>query len=187
MINDVIDSINNKLDGIRPDQLTLGLAQKVYRVNSDDSVEYMPGILKEDGDVIYAGIDDINSLLIYHKSNAGQFTYDQRAGFGDSRINIDTFSLSIIAAWDFRKIKLNDAEMSLLLRSRIPQEINFDKNIRSVVISPASVNLNSKQVFDSEYALKENYLLPLYIMFIQINYTVQFVYDPACIDKCISC
>lgn len=186
MIDQVIDLINNNLDGIHEDEIILGLAQRVYRT-SGDSIEYMPGIVGMDGEAIYAGIDDVRSIMIYHKTITGAFSYLPRSGYGDSRENEDSFSLGIIAVWDTRKIKLHSPDVLLLLRGRMPQQITSNTGINRILVTPTSAILNSKQIFESEYTVAENYLLPLYINFAQLNYTVSIKYDPKCIEKCINC
>lgn len=188
MINELIDLINDGLDGMHKDELILGIAQRVYRVNSSGLVEYMPGIVKSDGEAIYAGIDDINSIMIYHKANTGSLTYGSlRTGYGDSKAIEDSFLFSMIAVWDTRKISLQNVDMLLLLRSRMPQEIKGVPQIKQVMIVPSSALLNTKQIFESEYTVDKEYLLPIYMNFIQLNYTIQIKYDQECIDKCINC
>lgn len=189
MIDQIIDLINNNLDGIHENEIVLGIVQKLYRKNSDDSVDFIPGIVDDNGDAIYAGIDDINSLIIYHKINSANLSFLQRGGYGDTRDNEDSIVCSCLAIWDIRKIKLQNADMLLLLRSRFPQEIKIEniEGIKRIQIIPNIATLNSKQIFDSEYSFNETYLLPFYINLIQINYTIFIKYDQQCIDKCINC
>lgn len=188
MINTVIDLINGQLDGIVQDQITLSLVQRVYRSNSSDVIDFMPGIVKPDGEAIYAGIDDIKSLTLYHKTNAASLAYSARGGFGDARQSEDTVICSLIASWDTRKLKLQAVDMLLLLRSRMPQGIRGIPNIKDVLITPTGALLNTKQVFDTEYSIgASGYLLPLYINFIQVNYTILLRYDQECMKTCPDC
>src|SRR5688572_15659275 len=123
MINDVIDLINDGFDGLHGDQIVLGLIKRVYRISST-GIEYMPGVVNNEGEAIYAGIDDVKSLMLYHKSNTGNLNYGStRTGYGDARSIEDSFSFTLIAVWDTRKIPLQDVDMLLLLRARMPQEI----------------------------------------------------------------
>lgn len=186
MIDTIIDLINNGFDGLNESEIILGLAQRVYRQTSD-GVEYMPGIVKSDGEIVYAGIDDINSLLIYHKINSSNLSFTPKGGYGDTRESEDSLQCNCIAAWDSRKINLHHADMLLLLRSRVPQEIKGIENIKRIIIVPSSALLNTKAIFESEYAFDENYLLPNYINFVQLNYTIVIRYDQQCINKCINC
>ena len=188
MIETIIDLINNGLDGIVANQLTLGLAQRVYRVNGDDSLDFMPGVVNAEGEALYAGIDDIQSLIIYHKTNSASLAFSPRGGYGDTRQSEDSISCALVAAWDTRKVKVSHVDMMLLLRSRFPQSIVDMPGIKSVIVSPVNALLNSKQVFDSEYSIgASNYILPIYINLIQINYSIQIRYDQTCINQCISC
>lgn len=187
MINVVIDLINEGLDGIHKEAIVLGIAQRVYRVNGADVVEFMPGIVKQDGEAIYAGIDDVTSMMIYHKANTGNLSFGARSGYGDNKSNEDSFAFNLISVWDTRKIPLQSVDMLLLLRSRMPQEIKGIPLIKQVLILPSSALLNTKQIFESEYTVDKGYLLPIYMNFIQLNYTIQIKYDQQCIEKCINC
>jgi hypothetical protein len=70
----------------------------------------------------------------------------------------------------------------------MPQGIAGIPNIKDVVITPVGAILNTKQVFDSEYSIGgKGYILPMFMNFIQLNYTVLIRYDQQCIDKCINC
>jgi hypothetical protein len=188
MINIIIDLINGGLDGIADEQIVLGLTQRVYRAADAESIDFMPGVVKQDGEAVYAGVDDIASLIIYHKSNTANLAFSARGGYGDSRQNEDTLACSIIAAWDTRKLPIQAVDMLLLIRSRLPQAIADIPGIKDVTITPSSAILNTKQVFDTEYSIgASGYLLPLYINFIQLNYNILIRYDQQCIEKCINC
>ena len=190
MINEIIDLINGTLDGIHKEEIILGIAQSVHRTKSSGVVEFIPGIVELGSDeAIYAGVDDLNSLIVYHKVNAASLTYGRQAnaGFGDGRRNEDIFSCFLFALWDTRKLKVYPADMVLLLRSRMPVKVIGVPGLNDVNVSMNNAILNTKQVFDSEYSLDENYLLPAYISMIQVNYTIQLKYDPDCASKCIDC
>lgn len=188
MIDEIIDTINIGFAGIHESGKILGISQPVYRLNSEDANDYMPGIVKlGEDEAIYAGIDDVDSLMIYHKLNNSTLSFAPRSGYGDSRLSEDNVLASIIAAWDTRKIKVYSADMLLLLRSRMPQQIAGIQDIHQVNIIPNNALLNTKQIFESEYKFDKAYLLPIYMTLIQINYTIQIKYDQACIEKCINC
>ena len=186
MINEIIEELNKGFNGIVSDQKVFGITQSVYR-ESSDGIDFMPGIVNNNGEVIYAGIDDINSLLIYHKTFSSSLSYKNNNGFGDTRQNEDSISFGLIICWDLRKIFIQNADMLLLIRSRMPQMIKGIPNIKYANIIPQGSILNTKQIFESEYSFDKDYLLPLYINFIQINYSIQFGYNPECIEKCINC
>lgn len=187
MISEIIDLINDGFDGMHADEAILGLAQRVYRVSSSGSIEFMPGIVKSDGEAIYAGVDDVKSIMIYHKANTATLTYLPRSGYGDGRQSQDNFACSVICVWDTRKIPLQSIDLLLLLRSRMPQAIKGLGAPIDVTITPSNAVLNTKQIFDSEYTVDKEYLLPIYMSFIQLNYAIQIKYDQQCIEKCINC
>lgn len=186
MIDEIIRLINDGFAGIHSDEKIFGLTQRVYR-QIGDGIDFMPGIVKIDGEIIYAGIDDLNSIMIYHRVNNAQLVFDNRPGYGDGRKTQDVISFSAIALWDTRKIKYQAPDILLLLRSRMPQEIRGIQDIDQLIITPTGGILNTKQVFDSEYSIQGSYLLPNFINLVQLNYNIQFKYDPQCMNKCIDC
>lgn len=186
MIDEIVDLINDGFDGIHAEEMILGIAQRVYRLTGE-TVEYMPGIVNMDGEAIYAGIDDIQSIIIYHKINSSTLSLNPRSGYGDSRLSEDSILCSVIGIWDTRKVPLHSADMLLLLRSRMPQQIGGIKEINQVNILPTAALLNTKQIFESEYSVADSYLLPIYMKFMQLEYRIQIKYDQACISKCINC
>lgn len=188
MIEEVIKLINTGLQGIDSDEKIIGLTQLIWRLSGADKVDYLPGVVDSSGEAIYAGIDDVNSIMLYHRSNAAQLSFTRNSGgYGDGRQNEDVISFSLISVWDTRKIQTEKADMLLLLRSRIPQEIAGIDGINQIVITPTGALLNTKQIFESEYKMQVAYLLPNFINIIQLNYNIQFKYDPRCIEKCINC
>jgi hypothetical protein len=188
MIEEVIRLINAGLCGLHKSEKILGITQSVWRLSGDDKVDYLPGVVDYNGEVEYAGIDDINSIIIYHKENAAQLSFSRNnVGYGDARENEDVISFNLISAWDTRQIKMQRSDMLLMLRSRIPQGIAGIKDIHKIVITPTGALLNTKQIFDSEYKTQSVYLLPNFINIIQLNYNIQFKYNPQCIERCINC
>jgi hypothetical protein len=192
MIETIIDLINNQLDGIDKDEIILGIAEQVYRSKSDGTVEYMPGVLKLGTDeVIYAGVDDVNSIMMYHRLNTAALAFapaqNGSSGYGDVRRHIDNISVIHITIWDTRKIKIYAPDMLLLIRARMPQVIIDVPGINSLEIIVNNAQLNTRQIFQSEYSFDEKYILPHYFKMMQLNYTIALRYDPACVDKCINC
>lgn len=185
MIDEIIDCINGVFEGITENQKLYGIAQTVYRSNNDDLIDFLPAVVGEDGEAKYVGIDDVESLQIYHKVNNAIFTNPARS-YGDSWENQDTFNFNIISTWDNRKLKIQNIDMLMILRSRLPQQISDVKDIKQVIITASNSILNTKQIFETEYSIGKSYLLPAYINMIQINYSMQIKYDPQCINKCIN-
>lgn len=188
MIDEVIQIINDSLSGIRSDEVLFGLTQRIYRtIGDEDAIEYFPGFVKHDGEVVLVDIDDINSILLYHKTNAASLTNPVRGGYGDTLISEDVISFSLTAIWDTRKLKIHGVDLLLLLKSRIPQGIAGVAGIDNIQIIPVSASLLSKQIFDSDFSIGSKYLLPEFINLIQINYNIRLKYDQNCIEKCVNC
>lgn len=187
MIDEIIDTINGALSGIHKDEVLFGITKSVYRTTDDETIEYFPGYVKNDGEVSLIDIDDINSIIIYHKAKTAALTNPVRSGYGDGLTSDDTLSFSMVSVWDTRKIKIQPIDLLLLLKSRMPQGITGVNGIDLIQITTLNAALASKQIFDSEFSLRGKYLLPEYVNLIEINYNIRLKYDQHCIEKCINC
>lgn len=185
MISEVLDLINEQLMGINPAEKIYGQAQTVHRISGSETDE-LPGIIGADGEIKYVGIDDVESIIIYHKLNAGSII-QQNNGRGDTVGDLqDTFSLSLITYWDRKKIKLMPDQMLLLIQARMPQEIRGIKDIKTIRIRPVNINLNTLQIFNTEYR-SNIFRLPANIHLIQLNYNIETVFNPDCFRECPEC
>lgn len=185
MIEQIIDIINKDgLNGISKNQKTFGVAQQIFRVNESEVVDFIPGIVNNNGEIKYIGVDDVNDLILYHKITSANISFEN--GYGDGRFSRNIYSCFLICLYDISKINIDAADMIIVLQSQMPQTIIGMKDIRNVSITSTGAVLNSAQVFNSEYKYGEkNMLLPSNIFFVQLNYNIQITFDQTCINKCI--
>ena len=185
MIVEILDLINDQLKGIDPAEKVYGQAQTVIRISGSEQDE-LPGLIGADGEIKYVGIDDVESIIIYHKVNSVSII-QQNNGRGDAVGDMqDTFSLSLIAYWDRKKIKFLPDQLLLMLQARLPQEVRGITDIKTVRIRPVNTILNTLQIFNTEYR-GNSFKLPANIHLIQLNYNIETVFNPDCFRKCPEC
>lgn len=182
-LNKFIEEVNKPLEKIISGIKVYGLAESIAR-KTGTVTEVFPGVIDNDGEIKYVGIDDLNSVIIYHKANAlGVRNSTQNRGFGDDlNALINAYSLSMIVYMDRKKTKLSADQLFLYIQSNIPSEIKMSP-YKQILIQISTVILNSQAVFDSEYKGSEN-PLPANHSLMQINYTIESTLQKRCFEKC---
>lgn len=184
MINQIIKAINGEFAGIHSEEKIFPIAQTIEFVSGSEKVR-MPGVINSDGEITYAGIDDVNSLMIYHKLSSAtisQLTNGRGDHFGDLR---NTFNISTYAYWDTTKLKLSHDQILMLLQSRLPVVVNGLKDIKQAVIRQATANVNTLQIFNAEYIIEKP--LPPTMQILQLNYIVEITFNSQCFRQCPEC
>lgn len=182
MIQDIIDTINQALSGIFPAQKCYSLAQSVLR-NQGSEVEVLPGEVNKDGEIVYVGLDDVYSLITYHKLSSIATTQLPN-GRGDNPGDLqNNYQLSLVAYWDRKKLNAMPDEMLLLLQSRWPR-ILVGADIKTGTANFGATITNSLQIFNTEYQ-GTKFRLPANHSLMQINYTLSITFNPLCIPKCL--
>src|SRR5687767_8937819 len=129
MISQIIKAINHDFSGIHSDERFFGIAQTIEFTQGSEKIR-MPGIIGFDGEITYAGIDDVNSIMIYHKmgnASVTQLTNGRGDHFGDIR---NVFSLSAYVYWNVAKLKLYHDQVFMLLQSRFPVVVHGLNDIK---------------------------------------------------------
>lgn len=187
MIVEIIDIINRQLGGISKDESLFGVTIPVLR-QQGTIIERMPGVVGADGEIKYAGIDDINSLMIYHRVNTTT-TAQLRNGVGDSYGDIrNAFGMSAFVYWDRSKINMHADQIMLMLQSRMPLGITGLKDVRQTNIILTGANTNTYQIYQQEYASSEPLRpLPMHMHIMQLNYNIETTINPECYRQCPVC
>ena len=183
MIREVIHILNKQLEGIKPDQSVYGLAQSVLRVQGVER-ELLPAIIQKDGEASpYVGIDDIKSLIIYHKLLSSQSAIINN-GKGDNPGDItNTYSMALFLYWDRNRLDIMPDELLMMIQARFPVIITGITDVKTLRVRIGSSNMNSLQVYSQEYQESQP-KLPANIHLMQINYTIELTFNPACIKAC---
>lgn len=187
MINKVLDIINDQLAGIQRGEKIFGIAASVLRMQGA-VVERMPGVVKADGEIMYVGIDDVYSLMIYHKINSSTIRQLSN-GIGDNYGDIrNVFSMSAIIYWDTSRLNLYSDQMLLMLQSRMPLGIRGIVDVKNINIVLTDANTNTHQVYQQEYESEEQLKpLPAHMHIMQLNYNIESTTNPECYRQCPVC
>ena len=180
-----IDMINVPLQDLIKGSKVFGLAQLVIRT-SGTVQEILPGIVDLKGDIQYAGLDDVSSMRIYHRNTGITTAIATGKGFGDAGNDlINTYQMSMVVFSDQQKVKKFPDELFLYLQANIPEFIKLEP-YKTIAIKIGSVILDSKTVFDKEYA-GTDFKLPAEKNLFQINYTIESTFKKGCFQKCPDC
>lgn len=186
MITSVVDIINEQLSGFHAEEKIYGIAESILRIQGTEEVR-MPGVVGANGEITYVGIDDIYSLIIYHKINSisvTQLTSGVGDNFGDVK---NTASISAFVYWDMAKIKEAPDKMLMIIQSTMPLLIRGLKDIKTAAIRLTSANINSYQLYRQEYDYQNIKPLPENKKIIQINYNTEITFKPECFRHCPEC
>src|SRR6186713_2829524 len=188
MIDTILDAIiKDSLSGIDDNEVFFGIAETVIR-QSGNIQERMPGIVNYNGEIKYAGIDDVNSLMVYFK-NASATIANTRNGFGDRLGDFrNVFSVGMYVYWDTKRIKLSVDEMLMMMQSRLPNAIIGIENAKTVLLIPITANTNTFQIYLQEYGSGEGIRpLPESKRIMQFNFNIEITFNPECFRKCPEC
>lgn len=174
-----ITRINESISGLVTGLKVYGIAEPIAR-----GTEVIPGIVENDGEIIYVGVDDLQSAIIYHKVNALSTRLSPVVkGVGDSPNGIqNAYGISMIVYIDRKKIKMRPEDFYLFISANIPYQLSIAP-YNLVLIQINSVILNSQTVYDSEYKGVER-RLPANHSLMQINYTIESTFKKDCFAKC---
>lgn len=185
MVNEIVHTLNQTLQDLSGSAAIYGIAHTVSRTQGSET-DILPGIIDRDGEVTYVGIDDVYTLIAYHKLNTVNST-QLNTGYGDAAGNVvNTFGMALIVYWDRKRFNAFPHEMIMLLQARMPQMIVGVPNVRTARVRIGSANLNSVQVYNQEYSVATPTLPPSSNL-IQINYTIELVLNPDCLPVCADC
>lgn len=187
MVNDIIQIINNGLIGIHADEKIYPLAQTFVYESSGGVLVQGPGVLSVTDDIKYVGIDDVDSIIIYHKINTIQ-TRVLSGGTGNKTGDIkNTYSISMLCFWRMAKVALLPDQMVLMLQARMPSQLITVENVKTCSITGISANINTLQVHAIEYGNNSDYRLPTDMGLLQYNYQIEATVTQDCLKKCINC
>lgn len=184
MVREITEAINQQIRGLDPRQEAYGIAQTFVKGAADKKVKFVPGVVDKDGEIKYVGIDDIFSLITYHKLLSCTTTVVASTGVGDKLNDLkNTYSMSLIAWWNMKKVNMIHDEMLMIFQARIPRMLKVNLLKGPAIIATTSSIMNSLQVFASEYR-EENVWLPEKMNLLQVNYTIETIFQPDCIPVC---
>lgn len=183
MLSKVVDIYNKQLCGLVTGEQLYGIAELMIRKQGSET-EQLPVVLSDDGEGKYVGIDDVAPLIIYHRVLNVTPTRVPNSGKGDSRGDLlNTYQMALFMYWDRKPYPVKPEELHMVVQARTPDRIEGIPDIKQLLFNPASVNLNTLQVYNQEYG-GDSFKLPANRYIIQINYSIALTFNPACIATC---
>jgi hypothetical protein len=178
-LNEFVHIINEELKGLVPGMQVFGIAETVMRGS-----EPVPAIVNITGDYQYVGIDDIKSLIIYHRVGSVSIKRGTVRGFGDEPNNyVNTYQMGMIVYMDMKRTALTPDALLLYIQARMPGMFKVDPYPTDVIITLNNVILNGRTVWAAEYG-DLSFKLPAERTLMQINYTIESQVRVACFEKC---
>lgn len=173
-IKEIVTRINGRLTVLVPGTKAYGVAKTALK---DDK------ILPVEGDK-YIGLDDTYPMQIYHKEvglTSGETT---GSGYGDNIKNIiNSHSMAMIIYYNSAKTRVGTDQLYMLVQKKI-SGILKSPGIKYARIIVNSAILEDARVYVQEYGAGKVRLKPSQRL-IQVNYTVQIVFDKNCVPACL--
>jgi hypothetical protein len=188
MIGTILNIIIDKgIKGVHASEKFFGIAETVSR-QSGAAVERLPGVIADDGEITYVGIDDINTLMVYFKINSTSITLIKNGTgdrYGDYR---NVFNVSAFIYWDRQQLNLSSDQMIMLMQSRIPIGVTGLKDIKTAAISLTKANASTLQIYSQEYSSNEQLRpLPANKQIVQLDFNIEITFNPECFRDCPEC
>jgi len=180
-LNDFVSAINDHFSGLVPGIKVYGIARSIVR-RTGTVVETLPGIVSYKGEIEYVGIDDVNSVRIYHKSVSISTTQRNNGSGNNIGDIVNTYGMAMFVYLDRAKLNLDAEEFFLYLQANMPDNVKADP-FAYISFRLTNVNLNPEQVFAAEYRGIE-FSLPAEKTFFQVNYTIETVLKKQCFATC---
>ena len=184
LITDLVHYLNEGLikPAIKTENKKLyGLSQLARFKDKTQPVVYHPMKANE---VIYAGIDDKADFILYHRIQNVSSGLSSRSGYGDQLADkTTTYQNFMIVYNNSLKTGLSGSDLYLLIQSLLPYVIRH-KDLKKIALVTTGGVLNSATVYAQEYPDATGYTLAPGKELIQINYTLEATFNPACFATC---
>lgn len=155
------------------------LANSIVR-RTGSQYDLLPGIIAKDGEITYVGLDDVESIIIYHKLLSITCQTKPGRGMADDLVNI--YRCCMIVYMSREKMDMIPDEVFLLIQASTPDMIRLEP-YRTIVIKFQNVDLDDQSVFEREYK-GTDFRLPANHNIFQINYNIESTFSRICFNKC---
>lgn len=173
-IKEIVSWINGRLATLVPGSKFFGIAKTALK---DDK------ILPIEGDK-YIGLDDTFPMMVYHKElglTSGETT---GSGYGDNIKNIiNSHSMAMIIYYNSAKTRVGADQLYMIMQKRVSGVLK-SPGIKYARIIFNSAILEDARIYVQEYGAGPVRLKPAQRL-IQVNYTVQIVFDKNCVAACL--
>lgn len=177
-INKNLQQLFDKYPGSKIYELAKTTERKQGTVN-----ESFPTVLDINGELLYIGVDDISPVILYHKTTGFSVAYKDANGFGDENSMIAyTYNNQMVIFLDTKKTSLLPDDFIRLIQANFPDRFKLSP-YRLITAKIQNANLNSSQVFKTEYPNQEEKLKPEQNM-MAISYQLEANFHKSCLKKC---
>lgn len=182
-LNKFIEVINKPLEKLLSGIKVYGIAESIARTKGSE-IDILPGIVSNDGEIEYVGVDDVETVIVYHKVNAIGSRLATIKGYGDDQNAFqNTYSMSMVVYINRKNAKIRPEKLFLFIQANIPFLITQEPYVL-IQVPINTVILNSQTVYDSEYRYQSKKPLPKEHSLMQINYTIESTFHQNCFEKC---
>jgi hypothetical protein len=188
--NEIVDEINSRLQSrvFASKRFQKGSFDGIAElVKTEEEGDTMPGIIAEDGEVSYLGIDDTKPFQVYHRLLSSTPEYDSTGDFGEPKGLKITANMLMVVVGDRFRLQLTREDIMAGIAAGMPLEISQTLlntlNIKSCNIVPGQFNTDRETVYREEYHTKE-YLLKTNSIMFSFSYQIVTYIDQTCFELC---
>jgi hypothetical protein len=173
-IKEIVSWINTQLAPLVPGTQFYGIAKPAIR---DEKLMPVEGEK-------YIGLNDAFPMQVYHKEFGLSSTEMQGSGYGDNVKNImNSHAMAMIIYYNTAKARAGTDQLYMLVQKKI-SGILKSPGIKYARIIVTSAILEDARVYQQEYGVGPVRLKATQRL-IQVNYTVQIVFDKNCTPACM--
>lgn len=162
-----------------------GVCELVEKTDGD-SKRTVPLYLNIDGEGKYVGVDDSYPLTIYHRLINPIKPAPTKKGFGDNVWLKEQAQIKLVVFYPKAKYKKALEATLSTIKANFPffitKKMKTDLRVKSVRIIPGETFSNTPRVYQDEYSAPLAGRTDLAMGALQ--YSVEILYDPACIRDC---
>lgn len=185
----IVSYINTRLKALQfgAGRFQKGIFSGIAELLETDEGEAKPGLVENDGDARYIGIDDTYPIQVYHRVIRPGAEWNVESDFGDLRNIVETTNMLMVVIGDRNRLKLTAEDIKTGIVAALPLEIPDSElnslGLKSANIIPGEFNWNKYEVYRSEFNLRDPALKTNTIMF-SLSYQIETVYGQSCYTLC---
>lgn len=187
-VNSIIEEINKSIKAFLTDSsFAMSSLNGIAYTTLRDKDNSCPTIIDNKGNATYVGVDDKNSISVYHRINSTAISKAKESQYGDGNTKINIANrMSLIIFANREKLNITQEVLANYILASLPT--NIDKSILSkeslsdCLINVLEVTFNSSALYKREY-LRESLLKP-HQMFFEISYQIVYGFKSSCINTC---
>lgn len=192
-ISEIVDIINDNLvanqfssDKFKSSKIVC--IAELLNIRDGDIDKSIPAVIDNSGNAEYVGQDDKYSFQIYHRNLGQEFAEDSDESYGDADAVsvIETVNMIMVVIYDKTKIEEDKEEIVSAIANGWTYQLTKAQvtniNAQNVFINGGAFNVNSQEVFDSEF--NSNKTRRTNWVYISMPYTIEIHSKKGCFTLC---